>query len=402
MRRFVVALGAESDARFRDVPVPMAVRAVPTPVGLVDLVFRTRYAKEGYEAAVPREMWIDARGETNDDAALPEVINAYASAAASMLPMIASATNARIDDAAPKLAYDGTPGALEREYFTNFVREERNTLPPVRRIVNVEATAAFIHAAAASGDSGRVHRAASQYALGLRHATPGNETMALSHYFIGMEALTPVARRRELESTGCTATELATSWGIDDLRNLDAEVRRRILFRGDDDTASKARRASDGLEHSFLDFAEVRELAVDVVETTAKYLREAILEYSGLDDDIRAVLVAPPYDRPLHSYYARYMWGQIVGDGDDLAPPDQEYPLLSWQSCLKSFTVDESDPDRYVSQPEETMTARLGAGLSFRPRRWEIWGPSASGATEGRSEDVSEIADDGGNDPAVD
>src|ERR671935_2451102 len=109
MRRYVVVLGAESDARCRDVTVPMALRGVGSAVGPVDLIFRTRYASEGYEAAVPREMWIDARGETADEVSLPDAITAYAQACAPVLPMIAIATNAWIDDVTPKLAYDATP-----------------------------------------------------------------------------------------------------------------------------------------------------------------------------------------------------------------------------------------------------------------------------------------------------
>jgi hypothetical protein len=228
----------------------------------------------------------------------------------------------------------------------------------------------------------------------LRHSTPGNETMAVAHFFIGMEALTPIARRREMDRTGLSADDLAASWDLDQTRKLDAEVRRRILFRGDDATASKARQASDGLEHSFLDFAKVRELAEEVVAKTARYLREAILDYSDLDETHRATLKSSPFERPLRSYYTRYLWGHIVGEGDVLAEPGQEYPLVTWRSRLKSFARDENDPDRFAAQPEETMTARIAEGLTFRPRRWEIFGAASSGATAGRSDDPQVETDD--------
>lgn len=108
-----------------------------------------------------------------------------------------------------------------------------------------------------------------QYALALGHWRPGHEILALAHLFIGMEALTPVALRRELSRSRLTEDELARSWGIEERRagarrtRLAAEVRRRTLFRGDEETATKARKASDGLEHGFLEFARVRKLAAD-------------------------------------------------------------------------------------------------------------------------------------------
>jgi hypothetical protein len=389
MHRYVVVLGAESDARFRDEAVPFTATSVTTPVGNADFIFRTRYASEGYEATVPREMWIDARGETDDELPLAEVIKAYANAAAGFLPMIALSTNVWVGDIAPKVAYDATPGLTERDHFQSFVREESRTLPPTRRMVNTKATDAMLRAIASSAERERLQRAAGQYALALDHWVPGKETMALAHLFIGMEALTPVALRRELERTGLTQDGLAQSWGIEERRTalrrtkLAAEIRRRILFHGDEDTATKARKASDGLEHSFLDFAKVRELAEEVVATTGRYLREAIFEFSDLNESTRSVLSSAPFDRPLRSYYARYLWGQLVGEGDELAAPDQEYPILEWRSRLKSFAKGKDDPDRFVFEPEESMTVRTAAGIGFRRRRWELWGSPASGALPG-------------------
>ena len=37
----------------------MTMLAAPTEVGTIDVTFRTRFADEGYESPVPREMWID-------------------------------------------------------------------------------------------------------------------------------------------------------------------------------------------------------------------------------------------------------------------------------------------------------------------------------------------------------
>src|SRR5438105_957621 len=107
MTDFVVLLGAVADTWFIPEDPPMKMLQVPTSVGPVDVTFRTRFADEGYESPVPREMWIDARGRT--DADLREVITAYGNAAAGILPVIAVATNAWIDDLYPKIAYAAAP-----------------------------------------------------------------------------------------------------------------------------------------------------------------------------------------------------------------------------------------------------------------------------------------------------
>lgn len=389
MANYVVVLAAEADARFRDESLPLRVRAVPTRVGPVDLVFRTRYADEGFSTAVPRELWIDARGAATAEASLTEVISAYANAAAGFLPMIALSANAWVGDLEPKLAYDATPGSSERDYFQSFVPEVRGTLPPTRRVVNPQVTVAMLSAIWEHQDRDRLVRAGAQYALALAHWYPGREIMTLAHLYIGMEALTPVVLKRELERQPLTAEELAASWGVENAK-LGAEVRRRVLFRGDTETAKKARDARNGFTHSFLDFTKVRELAQDVTDATARYLREAIFELSGVAEATRVVLTSHPFDRPLRSHYHRYVWATLVGEGEDLSADGQEYPTLIWKSGLKSLAVDPSDEDRLLAQPEETMTARTAPGIAIQPRRWEMWGAEASDAepVEGSAEQV--------------
>ena len=397
MPRYVAVLAAESDVRFRDEPVPFRADDFPTAVGRVDLIFRTRYADEGFAAAVPREMWIDARGDIDNDVPLIDVVSAYTQAAANLLPTLALSANAWIGDVEPKIAYEATPGSTSREYFQNFLRETRGTLPPTRRIIDVPATVSLLRALQSHSARDRIARASAQYALALGHWLPGHETMAMAHLFIGMEALTLVARDRELARQGITAEQLATAWGIALVDNwmgrLDAEVRRRILFQGDSVTARTAREARNGFTHSFLDFKIVRELAEDVAETTAHFLRHAILDLSGMDSGARDVLLATPFDKPLHSYLRKYLWGSLDGEGEELAAPDQEYPILEWRSAMKSFATHPDEPDRFRAQPNDTFTLRAAVGIGFKPRRWELWAAASSGASMDRAEGTDETSE---------
>jgi hypothetical protein len=378
MASFVVVLGADSDARFPEGAEAFSVDRFPTSVGLARLTYLTRHGKEGYESPVPREMWIEVRGEA-EGAELLDVIGAYANAAAQFLPLLSFSANAWVGDAEPKIAFDATPTATERRHFSNFVSEEVGVLPRPGRNVDVAATAALALAVIDHPETDRLRRAIAQYAMALGHWKMGHETMALAHLYIGMEALTPAALRRERDRTSLDNDALAVHYGIEERRQgsritkLHAAVRRQGLFQGDDEATTKAREASDGFEHGFLDFAKVRTLAAEVRDRAARYLRAAVLDISEVDAAVRATLEAPPYDKPLRSFISRYMWGTLLGEAEDMAAPDQAYPGLKWSSRLKEFRREEDGT--YTVTPEETMTMSFNEALSYRRDRFEIWGP---------------------------
>jgi len=377
---FVVVLAAESAARFREDEPPMIVQDFPTSVGTVTLTFRTRFADEGHEAKVPREMWIDVRGEAT--CTLEEAVNAYSNAGLAFLPVIALTTNASIEDAQPKLAFDNTRGRTPREYVQSFVPERGGVLLPGRR-VDVEATLTTILTLGAHPETNRLHRAAEQYRLALSHWTRGRESLALMHLYMGIETLMKSALRRECTSAGDSESELADAWGIQVegepapvwRRNLDAEVRRRVLFKGDGKTLAKARKASDGLEHGFLDFVSTRTLAEEARDQTAVYLREAIFDLAAIDADTRCRMLTHPYDKPLKSWLARYLRGRFHGETDDLAAPGQEYPIFKWKSGIKSLS--RSATGGYKLEPSEALTAQFSEDVKFEQVSFEVWGPEA-------------------------
>lgn len=96
-----------------------------------------------------------------------------------------------------------------------------------------------------------------------------------------------MALQRECEQQGVDREGLVAAWGIES-GQLDAEVRRRVLLRGDEATYKSAKEASDGFEHSFLDFDRVRLLSRDVRDATARYVRSAVFDFAGLEPQHRA------------------------------------------------------------------------------------------------------------------
>ena len=56
---YVVVMESSSAARF-GLAQPSLEFVMPTPYGSVKLLFKTKYVNEGYDAPVPRRLWIDA------------------------------------------------------------------------------------------------------------------------------------------------------------------------------------------------------------------------------------------------------------------------------------------------------------------------------------------------------
>ena len=252
-----------------------------------------------------------------------------------------------------------------------FLLDER-LLPYRPRKVHARATKELMQAVVKNPEKDRLLRASAQYFHALQEWGPGQEIMALAHIYIGMEILTPVALRTHLSQYRIDKADLVSAWKID-LRRLDSEVRRRLVFDGDDDTYAKVKQASDGFEHGFLDFHDIRATALDLREKAAGYLRRALLRLSGLSQAAVSELSEHPYTRPFDLEYTKYLWGTLRGSGDILAADGQDFPIMMWRSkpSQKPNTIG-PDPEIVFS---ETITARLAPGIEFQGRRLEVWGP---------------------------
>jgi hypothetical protein len=365
----VVVLGANSAVWFPDEPVPMAIHDFRTDSGPVRLIFRTRHSDEGFEVPVPRELWVEVSGNTASD--LNDAIEHYAAAAHALLGFVALSANAAVQDPEVKLAYDNSAGRTRREYFAQFVPEERG--PPLPgRFIDTTATVRILECFDNHPEFDRLIRAVEQYRIALLHWRPGREILALAHLFMGMDALTKVALRRELEAAALNDPEAyAERLGVE-LRELDGDVRRRILFQGDAETASSAKRASDGFEHGFLAANVIRPLATGARDLTARYLRAAILDLAGASEELRSTLTNPPFRDPFNPWVVRYMRGHLLGEADALAAEGQEYPIFLWRSKLTGHGRNEDGS--YAVEVAENLQASFNPALRFERRSYEMWG----------------------------
>ena len=99
----------------------------------------------------------------------------------------------------------------------------------------------------------------------------------------------------------------------------------------------------------------------------------------GLPGRARGSNISGALERlPPHAWMAKYLRGVFEGNTNDLAAPDQEYPLFRWSSRLKEF---KRTGKTFEITPEETMTARFSDDVRFHQRSFEMWG-SPTGVSE--------------------
>ena len=192
---------------------------------------------------------------------------------------------------------------------------------------------------------------------------------------MAVEALTKAQIRVECIARELTKPEeLAKSLGIE-IKDLDRTIRRDFLLQGDDECYRNAKKASDGFEHGFLGFDEVMELAQDIRDRMAAYVRTAIFNLSKIDEKTRATLLSDDYLKPMgHWPLTKYLRGTLEGEGPELAKPENEYPFIKWSSIVREAQLNEDG--RLDIKIDDTFTAELAEGISFKPKSVEVWEPN--------------------------
>jgi hypothetical protein len=348
------------------------------PTGLISFVWVTPYFDEGHESKVPRGLLAMAALDAPDMEAAVEVAARYANVTAAT---IATVVNATIEDLEPVVVYERLHRGGEREFLQVHVPRESG-LPRRARAIRPNLILDVLAKTTSSSETERLSRAALHYNIALRSWRAGHEIDAVAPLWMAVETLTDAALRSELAATGFDEEGLAVSWSIDITRprrewrgQLVADVRRRLIFENDDATYSDAKKASDGWEHGFLDFEEVRKLAVAARDATAMHVRRSILRLAGITGELAAHLDSSPYGSPREWFpYARYLRGWLVGEIDNPAADNEGYPVLNWTYEMTSFR--KSGENTYEIAFKDEALPRFANGVAFRPDRVQLWGPA--------------------------
>ena len=364
-KRFIVVLRGPSVPVFRE-GENLKIENFQTEMGKVEITYTSRWIQRRPDLTLPGHLWIEVQGSGRS---LEDVIVPLANAGLSMLPIIAVCTNAAIGEPEVELAFENTPGATERDYFQCYVPPETAIIHNAR-LVRVKETVAVIDALAKHPDSERLRRGANQYRLALEAWRLGRESIALAHLWMALEAITKAKIRTELGRRNLAKEkELADSLDVP-LKDLDPTVRKALILEGDTDCYRKAKEASDGFEHGFLDFSKIIENAKDVRHRMARYVRKAILEMLDLEQSDLETL--EKLGKPLGYWpIVKYFRGKLISDEDTLAPKGKAYPFLRWKPIIKNLSITQDGKFNYVLT--ESLTAELGEGVLFKPQSIEIW-----------------------------
>ena len=343
------------------------VRGFPAGDAKVDVTFRTAYEDRGFEARVPRWLFAEVRGRAES---LEDAIRRFPNAARALTPIFDVALNTAVEDLELHFVFDATLERTERAFFQNFLPDGQPTLRQTRP-VKVTLLSALTDAIGRSPDSVRLHRAAAHYQQALRFWGLGDETRAVGQLWMGVEALTPVAKRAQFERTGSNSpAELAEALGVE-LRQLDATLRRRVILGDDEHCYKTVTDVSNGFEHGYMPLDALRRLAREVRDTAAAYLRVAIVDLSQVPTATRTEMLAGPYDWPIIGFPAtKYLRGVLAGSGD-LAAPGQRYPLVEWRTEIQSFR--KADNGLYDVRWNEKITPKIGPQVKMARVSIEVW-----------------------------
>lgn len=364
-RTFVVVVRAPAAVAFeRDVELQISKYA--STLGPVEVVCTTRYLGTQPEVALPGDLSVEVRGPAQS---LNEALEPFANAALGVLPLLALSANAAVGEAEIEFGYEDTPGVTERDYFQSYIPGERGVLRSGRRL-DVPATVELVRALGRSPDQERILRAANQYRMALGSWRLGRETLSLAPLWMAVEALTKAKVRAELASRGLgEQADLAASMGVD-LRELDGAVRRDLILQGDEEAYRKAKKASNGFEHGFLDYGKICKLSASVRGRVARHVRRTIFEMCGIEGTAFSTLTSDPFDKPLGDWpVVKYVRGRLLGSGDDLAAPGNAHPYLRW-----TYAVGPSgDGGETLREITERITPELAEGISFQAQSFEAW-----------------------------
>ena len=349
------------------------------------IVFFTRYVDVGFEVPIPRGIMAEIFCSASN---IKEAAAKSANKAQGLLGAIGLCANAYFGHIEIELVFENSPGITRRDYFQSFIPASPLEVIP-GRMINLRATSEFITAVDRHPCRQRLMRAIAQYHEALRNWSLGNEVTCVEHIFIGVENQKIVALRRHLAETGLSEMKLAEEWGFykkgrqkkkcqffkkvrqTESEFLESEARRRLIFKEDRQCSKLARLVSDGFEHGYEEFGKLRSFASQVTQSSARYLRESILEHSGISKesfDHLASFFSTPRG-PLK--IVKYLWGFLTGGTDSLAAPGHKYPFCEWTSKISKVYVNEEGG--YLFSPSENFRTVLGPGVMFNPERFEAW-----------------------------
>lgn len=274
---------------------------------------------------------VEATGVAADSTA---AVDTLGNAAAPYLHVVALAANAAVEDTEDIVTYAPPEDPADvGEFFVQRHSQPRSPAASVRD-VDADALVTLIQHLVGHPHEERLHRAMAHYRMALSHLDPLNRLLAAESLWMAVENLSQVVLDRLRVERGLPPTPtgkhlLAEALGYrarpaprqhivvtallrlrllspkalrrdnSHLGRLDAHVRREVIFGGDKACYAALKEASDGFEHGFLDFAQVRSKS-EVADRAFTLVRRAILSEIGVPSN--SPLFDRRYDAPLAAW----------------------------------------------------------------------------------------------------
>lgn len=355
-----------------DADQALTLSNIPTDVGPVTLVVTTYYREVCQSQKVPHKLQLEVIGPADDVLKAKAAFLAVATTFSTMLSFLG---NGYVDTPVPFVVYEVTEGKEDRDFLQTHIPDVLMQLEQAR-LLDIDLVSLALGKLGQSNEFKRLLRAIAQYHQVLVNWTIGTEITAAAHLWIAVETLTPIVLRRLKTEKGYpdgTNDDLANSLGIEK-KDLDPHIRREIVFGGDQDTYRAIKDASEGFEHGYMEFGEIRDKAHSAADKAARCVREAIIRETAFDEDIRSALLAKNYGRPLmRGKLVKEMRGRLIGDfsfDDSFAGA---HPHFDWKSTPQG--VKTNDDGTFTYTFDESLNAHLPGSLKFEGTNFSVWGP---------------------------
>jgi hypothetical protein len=289
------------------------------------------------------------------------------------LPPIAVAANAAIADPLA-VATHGLDLNEPQPFIGYRTPHASEWFPPGKRLIDSEATHAFMAAVGNHPQFELLLRAIESYRRALANWIPESRLAAGEYLFISAETL----GRFMIEARA--AAKSMTPKNLVQLENAstDAALRRRYLvddvFHGDEGAYDAMQEASDGFEHGYMAVDQVRGLLEPVLERSMSYVRAGLIRESGVAADMQKRLLISTYEEPRGLVPSvTFVRGQVRRADPQQPPPpgmDGAAIELEWSAPqIKATRTESGEVELAITQeasptklPPNTTLDLFGAG----------------------------------------
>jgi hypothetical protein len=414
-RTWIVELSAKAGFRFdgREQITVVASPESTIPVHGVRLRNGIAWGSDDHSEGAPTYVGSFVAEAAGRFASKEEAVAVLGNLASPYFQVLAVISNAAVDEPEDIVAYAPPAGPDDTGEFV--VQRHSQLRSPAARLRKVAAppVMSVIHVLTGHPRQDRLHRAMAHFRQALNQLNPENRVLSAESLWMVVENLTRVVfdrlcRERDIDPSAQDAKhQLAVAMGLNPkklevrsetvqalidsgrldpkslkrdnshLDALDSHIRLEILMGGDKPCYKQLREMSDGFEHGYMAFGDVREKS-RVADAAFGHLRRAILNEIGLDGN--SPLFDERFDdpqgvwRPIFEGHGGYT--DSSGKTVDLSPatfnePWPDAPGLSLVPWMKAV-VDNPDGTRTMTLEVNGTTTAMPETqtVSLRSSKW--------------------------------